>query len=47
MATILILNGPNLNLLGLREPSTYGGGTLAELEALCAETAKALECDVE
>ena len=47
MATILILNGPNLNLLGLREPSTYGAGTLTELEALCSETAKAFGCDVE
>ena len=47
MATILILNGPNLNLLGLREPLTYGAGTLAELEALCAETAKALDYEVE
>ena len=47
MATILILNGPNLNLLGLREPSTYGAGTLAELEALCVDTARGLDCDVE
>jgi len=38
-ATIYVINGPNLNLLGTREPETYGHAALADVEKLCAETA--------
>ena len=40
--TVLVLNGPNLNLLGTREPSVYGRETLAEIEAACRIRAQAL-----
>ncbi len=42
MASILILNGPNLNLLGQRQPEVYGTTTLSDIETMCRNKAKAL-----
>tara|TARA_R110002049_G_scaffold23545_7_gene83556 strand:+ start:45080 stop:45520 length:441 start_codon:yes stop_codon:yes gene_type:complete len=42
MSSVLILNGPNLNLLGSRQPDVYGTTTLADVEALCVTEATRL-----
>jgi len=46
MKSILVLNGPNLNLLGTREPAQYGHQTLADVEALCHEAGERLGVSV-
>jgi 3-dehydroquinate dehydratase II len=43
----LILNGPNLNLLGQREPGIYGRTTLAEIEAMCRAAGERLGLDID
>ncbi|MFC5698963.1 type II 3-dehydroquinate dehydratase [Pseudomonas sp. GCM10022186] len=45
--TVLVLNGPNLNMLGTREPATYGHETLADIAALCGRTAAGLGFEVD
>src|ERR1044071_9017318 len=45
--TLFILNGPNLNTLGMREPEIYGHATLKDVEKLCGKTAKPFGLDVD
>jgi 3-dehydroquinate dehydratase-2 len=47
MPTIFVLNGPNLNLLGVRDPAIYGHDTLADIEARCRTRAAALDLEID
>ena len=43
---LLVINGPNLNLLGTREPAVYGSTTLADVERMCRDEGRRLGMDV-
>ena len=47
MPTVFILNGPNLNLLGVRDPSIYGHDTLGDIEERCTARAAALGLEID
>ncbi|MFT4960735.1 MAG: 3-dehydroquinate dehydratase-2 [Paracoccaceae bacterium] len=46
MTNILVLNGPNLNLLGTRQPEVYGSTTLAMVEAACVKHGQTLDMEI-
>jgi 3-dehydroquinate dehydratase II len=47
LPTVFVLNGPNLNLLGVRDPSVYGHDTLGDIEERCAARAAALDLEID
>jgi 3-dehydroquinate dehydratase II len=47
LPTVFVLNGPNLNLLGVRDPAVYGHDTLADIEARCLVRAAALDLQID
>jgi 3-dehydroquinate dehydratase II len=47
MPSVLVLNGPNLNLLGTRKPEVYGSTSLADVEEMCRKTAEELGLDLQ
>ncbi len=47
MKKILIINGPNLNMLGVREPEIYGNQTLNDIEKLCLNKASTLDFEID
>jgi 3-dehydroquinate dehydratase-2 len=47
MTSLLVINGPNLNLLGTRQPEVYGRATLKDVESLCRDTAAEAGCSID
>ena len=47
MRRVLVINGPNLNLLGVRQPEIYGRDTLADIESECSVKARELGLEIE
>lgn len=47
MRRVLVINGPNLNLLGVRQPEIYGADTLADIESECSAKARGLGLEIE